>query len=201
MDESTKKLEEWVAAVEAFESTPWERLPELELYMDQVITLMGKQLVPFQREEERLLTSSMINNYVKGGVQPRPIQKKYGRDHLAMLTMICMLKSVLSLPEIQQTMHGLGVEEQVETVYPDFCAMQEKALQEVAQRMQTITAQDETGRYRMAMELALEANARRTAAARILDSLKPQEPREVKKEKSKKEPVKDTEEETPPSAG
>ncbi|MBS1327819.1 MAG: DUF1836 domain-containing protein [Oscillospiraceae bacterium] len=101
MDESIQKLNDWVAAVHDFAPTPWERLPELDLYMDQVITLMGKQLELFQVGEERLLTSSMINNYVKGGVLPRPSQKKYSRDHLAMLTMICMLKSVLSLPEIQ----------------------------------------------------------------------------------------------------
>ena len=44
MDESIQKLNDWVAAVHDFEPTPWERLPELDLYMDQVITLMGKQL-------------------------------------------------------------------------------------------------------------------------------------------------------------
>ena len=38
-----------------------------------------------------------------------------------------------------------------------------------------------------AIRLALEANARRTAAARILSCLKQEEPKETKKEKSKKE--------------
>ncbi len=45
----------------------WERLPELDLYMDQVITLMDKQLTPFTTDgSDKLLTPSMINNYVKG---------------------------------------------------------------------------------------------------------------------------------------
>ena len=42
MDESIQKLNDWVAAVHDFEPTPWERLPELDLYMDQVITLKVK---------------------------------------------------------------------------------------------------------------------------------------------------------------
>ena len=62
MDESIQKLNDWVAAVHDFDPTPWERLPELDLYMDQVITLMGKKLELFHVGEERLLTSSMINN-------------------------------------------------------------------------------------------------------------------------------------------
>ena len=187
MDESIQKLNDWVAAVHDFEPTPWERLPELDLYMDQVITLMGKQLELFQVGEVRLLTSSMINNYVKGGVLPRPSQKKYSRDHLAMLTMICMLKSVLSLPEIQETMHGLDAENRVETLYPDFSSMELRALGGVVERIREMPDQSEESLYRMAMELAVEANARRTAAARILSCLKQEEPKETKKEKSKKE--------------
>ena len=187
MDESIQKLNDWVAAVREFEPTPWERLPELELYMDQVITLMGKQLELFQAGEERLLTSSMINNYVKGGVLPRPSQKKYSRDHLAMLTMICMLKSVLSLPEIQKTMHGLDAESRVETLYPDFSAMEKRALDGVVERIQDMPEPSEEALYRMAMELAVEANVRRTAAARILSGLVQEEPKEAKKEKAKKD--------------
>lgn len=108
MDDTVQALFDWLASVHDYAPIPWERLPELDLYMDQVITLMDKQLAPFQGEEERLLTSSMINNYVKGGVLPRPTQKKYARPHLAMLLMIVMLKPVLSLPEIQKAMKGLG---------------------------------------------------------------------------------------------
>ena len=169
MDESIQKLNDWVAAVHDFDPTPWERLPELDLYMDQVITLMGKQLELFQVGEERLLTSSMINNYVKGGVLPRPSQKKYSR------------------PEIQETMHGLDAENRVETLYPDFSAMELRALGGVVERIREMPDQSEESLYRMAMELAVEANARRTAAARILSCLKQEEPKETKKEKSKKE--------------
>lgn len=96
MEEKEEKLWQWVDSVLHYEPIPWARLPELDLYMDQVITLMSKQLEPFSLEGERLLTPSMINNYVKDGVLPRPNQKNTGGQHLSRLLMICMLKSVLS---------------------------------------------------------------------------------------------------------
>ena len=190
MEEAMRELSDWAAQVQDYEPTPWERLPEIDLYMDQVITLMNKQLELFQWDEERLLTSSMINNYVKGGVLPRPSQKKYMRDHLAMLLMICMLKPVLSLPEIDETMRGLHVQEQVEQVYADFSARQGDALRAVAARICSMPEENSEALFRMAMELALEANACRTAAARILHVLKSGEDKDAKdskKEKAKKE--------------
>lgn len=191
MDEALKKLNDWVAEARAYEPTPWERLPELELYMDQVITLMNKQFSLFQWNEDRILTSSMINNYVKGGVLPRPEQKKYARGHLVMLQMICMLKSVLSLPEIGETMQGLHAEDQVQELYTDFSVRQGEALRGVAEKIHAMPDNSREALFHLAMELALEANACRTAAARILDVLKTGESREAKetkKEKSKKEP-------------
>ena len=131
MDESTKKLEEWVAAVEAFESTPWERLPELELYMDQVITLMGKQLVPFQREEERLLTSSMINNYVKMKLIPAPVKKRYGVRQLARLVVICTLKRDFSIADLSTMMQPVLAKYENVEAYNRFCAEMEMTIRSV----------------------------------------------------------------------
>ncbi len=185
MDDTVQALFDWLASVHDYAPIPWERLPELDLYMDQVITLMDKQLAPFRGEEERLLTSSMINNYVKGGVLPRPTQKKYARPHLAMLLMIVMLKPVLSLPEIQKAMKGLDAENRIEDLYPDFTRLQTAALREVADRVQTMPEKSDEALAHMAMELALEANARRTAAARILAALQAEEPKENRKDKEK----------------
>ena len=47
----------------------WEDLPEIDLYMDQVIALMDKYL-SFHKIDENtaVITHSMINNYVKLGI-------------------------------------------------------------------------------------------------------------------------------------
>ena len=89
MSEAVEKIGEWANRTQEYRPVAWDRLPEIYLYMDQVLTYMNKQLEPLTRTEDAApLTSSMINNYVKDGVLPRPEQKKYSREHLAMLTMI-----------------------------------------------------------------------------------------------------------------
>lgn len=190
MEENGQKLWDWVESVLRYDPISWDRLPELELYMDQVITLMNKELEPFAVSGERLLTPSMINNYVKDGVLPRPNQKKYSREHLSRLLMVCMLKSVLSLPQIDATLRGLTATQPIDMLYQDFADAQSIALQEVAERISSLSDPGEETMYQLAIGLALEANARRIAAARILDCLRPQEPEEAggkEARKSKKE--------------
>ncbi len=78
----------------------WEVLPDIGLYMDQVVTLMDRTFSPALPKGE--MTKSMVNNYVKVGMIPRPTGKKYDRDHLAMLIMIGVLKQALSMESISK---------------------------------------------------------------------------------------------------
>ena len=78
----------------------WELLPDIGLYMDQVITLMDRTFSPALPKGE--MTKSMVNNYVKVGMIPRPVGKKYDREHLAMLLMICVFKQALSMESISR---------------------------------------------------------------------------------------------------
>lgn len=77
----------------------YEELPAFGLYMDQVVTYVNDQVGPFYLSDEKLLTTSMVNNYVKHGVVPKPEKKKYSRSHIAYLIAVCILKKVLSIPE------------------------------------------------------------------------------------------------------
>lgn len=65
--------------------------------------------------------------------------------------------------------------------------MEKRALDGVVERIQDMPDPSEEALYRMAMELAVEANVRRTAAARILSGLVQEEAKEAKKEKAKKD--------------
>jgi hypothetical protein len=47
--------------------------------------------------EEKLLTPSMVNNYVKLRLIPAPVRKKYGRRHIALLLMLCTFKQSVSM--------------------------------------------------------------------------------------------------------
>lgn len=56
----------WAAAAEGYALPAWEQLPGIPLYMDQVTMVTGEALALFERDEKQsLLTSSMVNNYVK----------------------------------------------------------------------------------------------------------------------------------------
>ena len=90
----------------------WEDLPDFGLYMDQVVVLIERALDGMLPEGE--ITKSMVNNYVKVKLIPRPMGKKYEREHLAMLLMICILKQSLTMEEIASILTMLckdGVQE------------------------------------------------------------------------------------------
>jgi hypothetical protein len=186
MSETTDKIAAWADKVQSSPGVEWERLPEIYLYMDQVLTYMEKQLSLFERDgESNLLTSSMINNYVKAGILPRPEQKKYAREHLALLTVICMLKQVLSIQDISTLLRNLLQDASHNEMYNRFCDAQAAALREVCDRVKSTSRQGETELTRLAIELSVEANARRTAAERILSELGKERQDEEKKKSGK----------------
>lgn len=82
--------------LETFAPVPWELIPDFGLYMDQVVTFVEKQCRTLFVEGERVFTPAMVNNYVKFGLVGRPNGKKYGREQLAQLLMICVLKQAAS---------------------------------------------------------------------------------------------------------
>ncbi|MFR8002128.1 MAG: DUF1836 domain-containing protein [Hydrogeniiclostridium sp.] len=180
MATSPKSLSQWAQEAGRFSPPEWDRLPEIYLYMDQVLSYMDKQLELFERNsEDPLLTSSMVNNYVKAGVLPRPEQKKYSREHLTLLTLICLMKSVLSIPDISALLRCQLKEHTEKDLYETFCSAQSRALQEVCQRVQEGNEKGEDSLTQLAMELSVEASARRTAAERILTEIALQkEPKE-----------------------
>lgn len=172
MSEAAEQITKWAEEIEKYSAVGWDRLPEIYLYMDQVLTYMKKQLCLFERNDSTsLLTSSMINNYVKDGVLPRPEQKKYSREHLALLMVICMLKQVLSIQDISSLLKTLLEDASKDEMYGRFCEAHSAALKEVCGRVRSTAEKGDTELTRLAIELSIEANARRTAAERILSEL------------------------------
>lgn len=76
-------------------------IPNIDLYMDQVTTFMDTFLAGSKRsEEDKTLTKTMINNYVKGQLIPPPNKKKYSKDHMILLLMLYYSKNILSINDI-----------------------------------------------------------------------------------------------------
>ena len=115
------RLAEWMDGRSRANLPDWDSLPQLELYMDQVIILLTEYLSPLCRSgEEKAVTASIINNYVRMHVMPPPRKKKYGRIHLACLVIICVLKQSLSISCIQRMLPQDQSEEAMRRLYDDF---------------------------------------------------------------------------------
>ena len=105
MDNINQSLEKWLNELNNFSFKEYENLPDLDLYMEQVINYLERQLMIFRTSTlDKQITSSMINNYVKGEVLPAPISKKYNKSHIAAIEQICTLKQVLSIAEVKEIM-------------------------------------------------------------------------------------------------
>ena len=171
-------LAEWARQGQEVAPPAWEELPGIPLYMDQVILYLGESLELFQREGSSLLTSSMINNYVKTGLIPHPDKKKYTKEHLAGLMAVCMLKQVLSIQDVK-TLLGSG--EISPQTYQLFRQAHTAALQETCQALEE-TCRSGQDLKQAALLLAAEANAKRAAAQRILCELGREDPGKAKGE-------------------
>lgn len=159
---------------------PWDELPDLSLYMDQIIAYMPRQLIHF--DEGEALTSAMVNNYIKDGLVPRAEGKRYGPIHLGYLTAVCALKRVLSVRDMKVLISaGEQGDRPPQELYGYFLRALDRALNETAQSLDPDAAQEELAR--IALDLALRSYANQLACARILDILQPAQSEPPKKTK------------------
>ena len=133
-------LDELEAVISKYKLPSWEDLPQLDLYMDQVISLMNGYLEIYTETKvaEKLITSSMINNYVKLGIIPPPVKKRYSKIHLAYLIIVCALKQTLNMTMIKKII-PVGISEQeVCVIYNSFVKNQRKAFLYVTENIKSV---------------------------------------------------------------
>lgn len=118
----TSKLLRWERFFKKYQLPTWSELPNIGLYMDQVISLLSDYLnyLPPEIKEDQLVTPNAINNYVRMKAMPEPKKKKYYRIHLAYLIMICTLKQSLSLTLLRRLLPTEPSEEEAERAYTLF---------------------------------------------------------------------------------
>lgn len=111
----------------------WDDLPDLDLYMDQVITYLTEQLKDTYYFNEKFVTSSMINNYVKTDIVEAPIKKHYTKHHVAYFMVVTIMKRAFSMQQISEL---IDIQSQMKTssvphAYDIFIARFEEALNSV----------------------------------------------------------------------
>lgn len=96
-----------------------DEIPEIDLYMDQVIQLFENKYNDAKRnEEDKVLTKTMINNYAKGKLLMPIKNKKYSKDHLILMSLIYNLKGGLSISDIKSSLDHIVKEFEDGSEYP-----------------------------------------------------------------------------------
>ena len=144
----------------------WNELPEIDLYMDQIIVLMEKYLGTLQND--KLITPSMINNYVKLGIIPPPEKKKYSKIHIAYLIIICSLKQVMPIPEIKMLIDENLKKQSVEELLNEYSKLYSNTVDKIIELSDMYEKETKTN---SAMYLAASASICRFTSELLLNDL------------------------------
>ena len=179
MSNTSEDIQKWCQALASYHLPRWDELPDMELYMDQVVTLIEKHIRFLANNDDKLITSAMINNYVKLGLMPKPEKKRYERTHLAYLIVITLLKQILTITEVKD---GILLQSRIcgtRGAYDLFCQELEHALRRIASTAQliqdpAILVDDDLSPENLAVKMVSNAYAYKLLTEKIL-SLRQQE--------------------------
>lgn len=163
-----EELKQLKSRLETERPVSWMELPDIALYMDQVISYMQRQLISFEGGGQ--ITSAMVNNYIKDKLLPRADGKKYSREHLAGLTEICLLKQVLSVRDTGLLLQQEIDKENPEIFYSKFRDILDSALIKTAERIEP--SQETESLADMALQLAISSYCDKLASERLLEIIR-----------------------------
>ncbi|GGA77085.1 DUF1836 domain-containing protein [Ornithinibacillus halotolerans] len=166
-----------------------EEIPDLDLYMDQVIQIFENKFSNSKRNpDDKVLTKTMINNYAKGKLFFPIENKKYTKKHLILISLIYQLKGALSINDIKITLNRLNelVSEEfdVERLYRSYLKLSEyntdRFENDVTESIKGVTKEasefeDENAKYieqlLMITSLVNMSNYYRRLAEKLVDEL------------------------------
>ena len=163
----------------------WDALPDIDLYMDQVVSYLPRQSTG---GKPPAITSAMINNYVKDGLLPRANGKRYQKEHLVYLTAIGLFKNVLTVRDIRLLIENLHAAGEEEVFYEKLLHSLNRAFNEVDGLIDPALSEEEL--TLLAAKLALNSIAAKTACEQLLAVVREKHPSEdpkARKEREKEE--------------
>lgn len=154
-----------------FKMPRYNELPDIDLYIDQVLSYIDKVFEPLQiSKDEKPLTSSMVNNYVKKGVVPTTIRKKYSKSHIAYLFIVYIAKQNFTIDEIGRMVKIQNKYYDIETAYNYMCDELENILKAVFEQQPWVTDSTKTNDVqRFLVRSPLIAFANKIYTQKLLD--------------------------------
>lgn len=115
--------------IDRFRMPRWDELPSVPQYLDQVLILLDEWLSPYlSHDDKRIMTRTMVNNYVKLKFLTPPLNRRYNRLSIASLFVIAILKPVYTIEEIAYLIRLSLNHSDTEEAYNQFCEYVEEAV-------------------------------------------------------------------------
>lgn len=185
-------IDDMIKSLKLNELIEIESIPNIDLYMDQVITLFEEKLAHTKRNQnDKLLTKTMINNYAKDKLLMPAKKKKYTKEHIILMILLYEMKQILTISDIKEIFgtiikDGEVDAEKLTVIYKIYLKMKEKGLGAFETQVNTINddlkqeieaagileekIQDETTKdMLMAILLTQKANYYKRLAEKIID--------------------------------
>lgn len=139
--DSDRILESIIESLDGMEYIKSAEVPNIDLYMDQVLTFMNGHLENAKRHEsDKVFTKTMINNYAKNRLLPAPDKKKYTKEHILILMFIYYFKNILSIADIQTILTPLtekyfakGADLNIERIYEEVFSLEDERIEQLKQ--------------------------------------------------------------------
>ncbi len=161
-----------------YQGISMEDIPKIPLYMDQLLSLLDVYFSDLKREtDEKTLTKTMVNNYVKAQVIGPPKKKKYTKEQLMLLALVYQLKNILSIGDIKglfdlhnhsDTSSGMMENAEVERYFQLFNTIEMEHLSTLKARYNDAIAQKE-GLF--ITRLLVEADLNKRLALLLMDDM------------------------------
>ncbi|MDD7512158.1 MAG: DUF1836 domain-containing protein [Peptostreptococcaceae bacterium] len=130
MEKSVAEIVNKKNGVKIIELPLWDQLPNVDLYLDQMLTYIDDVLrreLGREAAEGQIITGTMVNNYVKKAFIKAPTKKRYDKLAVASLIVIAVLKSVFTMDEISKLI-TLAIDSNTpQESYDNFCRKLTKA--------------------------------------------------------------------------
>lgn len=167
MKNNDERLSDILTWLDSISYIKLEKIPEIDLYMDQVTSFMEEHLKKVKRSpEDKALTKTMINNYAKNNLLPPPVRKKYTKEHILLLLFIYYYKNLLSFHDIEQLLRpiteehfGTGAELPLGRIYQEVFDLEDSQMDRLKEDIQAkfeasrTTFQDAEGEDREYLQL------------------------------------------------
>ena len=162
-----KEILELNQILEDIGPNPWEKIPDIDLYIDQVLDYMKRQHPGLNQKET--LTSSMVNNYAKQGLIPRAKGKKYNREHISSLTVICLLKQIISVGDTKAIINAMAKDDHYEDLYKTYLTLFSEQATNLMDDLSSCPQPEDI--HQLILKMAINSYLYKFACQYLIDSL------------------------------